>query len=85
MQEGGIVTIFQKLSAIWSEDNLLRRVIRNSSYLFGSNVFSSGLSFLQGIVIIRLIGVANLGMVVIIQTFASNINILLSPRSGPGG
>jgi O-antigen/teichoic acid export membrane protein len=74
------VTIFQKLSAIWKEDNLLRRVVRNSSYLFGSNVFSSGLGFLQGIVIIRLIGVANLGMVVVIQTFASNINILLSFR-----
>ncbi len=74
------MTIFQKLSAIWSEDNLLRRVVQNSSYLFGSNVFSSGLGFLQGIVIIRLIGVANLGMVVIIQTFASNINILLSFR-----
>jgi O-antigen/teichoic acid export membrane protein len=74
------VTIFQRLSAIWSEDNLLRRVVRNSSYLFGSNVFSSGLSFLQGIVIIRLIGAANLGMVVIITTFASNINRLLSFR-----
>lgn len=74
------MTIFQKLSAIWKEDNLLRRVVRNSSYLFGSNVFSSGLGFLQGIVIIRLIGVANLGMVVVIQTFASNINILLSFR-----
>ena len=74
------MTIFQKLSAIWSEDNLLRRVVRNSSYLFGSNVFSSGLTFLQGIVIIRLIGVANLGMVVIITTFASNINRLLSFR-----
>jgi O-antigen/teichoic acid export membrane protein len=74
------VTIFQKLSAIWKEDNLLRRVVRNSSYLFGSNVFSSGLGFLQGIVIIRLIGVANLGMVVIITTFSSNINRLLSFR-----
>jgi O-antigen/teichoic acid export membrane protein len=74
------VTIFQKLSAIWKEDNLLRRIVRNSSYLFGSNVFSSGLSFLQGIVIIRLIGAANLGMVVIITTFASNINRLLSFR-----
>jgi O-antigen/teichoic acid export membrane protein len=74
------VTIIQKLSAIWKEDNLLRRVVRNSSYLFGSNVFSSGLSFLQGIVIIRLIGAANLGMVVIITTFASNINRLLSFR-----
>jgi O-antigen/teichoic acid export membrane protein len=74
------VTIFQRLSAIWSEDNMLRRVVRNSSYLFGSNVFSSGLSFLQGIVIIRLIGAANLGMVVIITTFASNINRLLSFR-----
>jgi len=74
------VTIFQKLSTIWSEDNLLRRVVRNSSYLFGSNVFSSALAFIQGVVIIRLIGVANLGMVVIIQTFASSINILLSFR-----
>ena len=74
------MTIFQKLSAIWKEDNLLRRVVQNSSYLFGSNVFASGLGFLQGIVIIRLIGVANLGMVVIIQTFASNINRLLSFR-----
>ena len=74
------MTVFEKLSAIWKEDNLLRRVVRNSSFLFGSNVFSSGLSFLQGIVIIRLIGLANLGMVVIIQTFASNINRLLSFR-----
>jgi O-antigen/teichoic acid export membrane protein len=55
-------------------------VVRNSSYLFGSNVFASGLGFIQGIVIIRLIGLANLGMVVIIQTFASNINRLLSFR-----
>ena len=74
------MTIFQKLSTIWEEDSLLRRVVRNSSFLFGSNVFASGLSFLQGIVIIRLIGVANLGMVVVIQTFASNINRLLSFR-----
>ena len=74
------MTIFQKLSAIWKEDNLLQRVIRNSSYLFGSNVFSSGLTFLQGIVIIRLIGVTSLGLVVVIQTFASNINRLLSFR-----
>lgn len=74
------MTIFQKLSSIWKEDNLLRRVVRNSSYLFGSNVFSSALGFLQGVVIIRLIGVANLGMVVIITTFASNVNRLLSFR-----
>ena len=64
------MTIFQKLSAIWEEDSLLRRLVRNSSYLFGSNVFASGLGFLQGIVIIRLIGVANLGMVVVILVVA---------------
>ena len=89
------VTIFQKLSAIWSEDNLLRRVVRNSSYLFGSNVFSSGLGFLQGIVIIRLIGVANLGMVVIIPDLCLEYQspAVLShergggetPRPGTGG
>jgi O-antigen/teichoic acid export membrane protein len=74
------VTIFQKLSATWKEDNLLRRIVRNSSYLFGSNVISSVLSFVQTIIAVRLIGVTSWGLVAIIQTFASNINRFLSFR-----
>ena len=74
------MTIFQKLSATWKEDNLLRRIVRNSSYLFGSNVISSVLSFVQTVIAVRLIGVTNWGTVAIIQTFASNINRFLSFR-----
>ena len=74
------MTIFQKLSAIWAEDNLLRRVVKNSSYLFSSNVISAVLSFVQTIVAVRLIGVTDWGLVSAIQTFASNINRFLSFR-----
>ncbi len=74
------VTIFQQLSAIWKEDNLLRRIVRNSSYLFGSNVISAVLSFGQTIIAVRLLGVTSWGLVAVIQTFASNINRFLSFR-----
>jgi O-antigen/teichoic acid export membrane protein len=74
------VTIFQKLKAIWEDDQLLRRVVKNSSYLFSSNVISSILSFVQTIIAVRLIGVTSWGLVATIQTFASNINRFLSFR-----
>ena len=74
------MTIFQQLSAIWKEDNLLRRIVRNSSYLFGSNVISAVLSFGQTIIAVRLLGVTSWGLVAVIQTFASNINRFLSFR-----
>jgi O-antigen/teichoic acid export membrane protein len=74
------VTILQKFKAIWEDDHLLRRVVKNSSYLFSSNVISSILSFVQTVVAVRLIGVANWGLVATIQTFASNINRFLSFR-----
>ena len=74
------MTLFQKLAAIWQEDPLLRRVVKNSSYLFSSNVVSSVLSFAQTVVAVRLIGVTNWGLVSTIQIFASNINRFLSFR-----
>jgi O-antigen/teichoic acid export membrane protein len=74
------VTLIQKLSVIWKEDNLLRRVIKNSSYLFSSNVVSAVLSFIQTIIATRLIGLTNWGLVFTVQTFANNINRFLSFR-----
>jgi O-antigen/teichoic acid export membrane protein len=74
------VNIYQKLTAIWNEDNLLRRVVKNSSYLFSSNVISAVLSLIQTVIATRLIGVYNWGLVSAIQTFASNINRFLSFR-----
>jgi O-antigen/teichoic acid export membrane protein len=74
------MTIIQKLTAIWNEDNLLRRVVKNSSHLISGNVISSALIFIQGIIAVRLIGFANWGIIAAIQTFSSNINRLLSFR-----
>jgi stage V sporulation protein B len=67
--------------ARWRGDNLLRRVIRNSSYLFSSNAVSGVFGFLQGILVTRLIGVEGYGLVnATIIMFASNVNNLLSFR-----
>jgi O-antigen/teichoic acid export membrane protein len=60
----------------WSEDRILRRVLRNSSYLFASNAISA----LMVILTSRLLGVSSFGALGIITTFVSNVNRLLSFR-----
>ena len=74
------MTLIEKISGIWREDNLLRRVVKHSSYLFSSNVASSILSFIQTIIALRLIGMENWGLISTIQVFASNVNRFLSFR-----
>lgn len=64
----------------WREDPPLRRVVRNSSYLSTSNIAAAGLSFIQGILIARLLGVAALGELTVIITFVTAVNVLLSFR-----
>jgi len=65
----------------WRTDPLLTRVVRNSSYLFSSNVVSAALAFGQGILATRLLGMEGFGLVnATIITFASNVNTLLSFR-----
>ena len=73
--------MFKERITRWREDNLLRRVVRNSSYLFSSNAVSAALGFVQGILATRLIGVDGYGLVNgTIIMFASNVNNLLSFR-----
>jgi O-antigen/teichoic acid export membrane protein len=64
----------------WWQDKLLRGVLKNSSYLFSSNTISAALSMVNSILATRLLGVNGLGLVATVQTFASNINRLLSFR-----
>ena len=73
--------MFQERFSRWRQDNLLGRVIRNSSYLFSSNAVSGALGFLQQILATRLIGVDGYGLVNgTIIVFASSVNNLLSFR-----
>ncbi|MRR52729.1 MAG: hypothetical protein EG825_17800, partial [Rhodocyclaceae bacterium] len=62
----------------WTQDRLLRRVVRNSTYLFASNVIAAVLS----IVTANLLGVALFGLLGIITGFVANVNRLLSFRMG---
>jgi O-antigen/teichoic acid export membrane protein len=65
----------------WTQDSLLRGVIKNSSYLFGSNAVSIFLSMLQGILAARLLGAEEYGIVAaVVIPFTSSINRLLSFR-----
>ena len=69
--------LFQRLSS-FSGDHLLRRVVRNSTYLFASNVISAVLTIATA----GLLGVKGFGALGIITNFVSNVNRLLSFRMG---
>lgn len=65
----------------WWHDAILRGVLKNSSYLFSSNMVAAALSFLQGILATRLLGIDGYGLVsATIIIFVSNIHSLLSFR-----
>ena len=74
------MSLFQKIRTNLHQDPLLQRVLRNSSYLFGSNTISAALGVLQGIFVVRLLGDSGYGLLTIVMDFASNTNRLLSFR-----
>ena len=65
----------------WRADDLLKRLLRNSGYLFSSTVVSAALGFAQGILVVRLIGLDGYGLLIgVVFIFATNVNRLLSFR-----
>jgi O-antigen/teichoic acid export membrane protein len=72
--------LLQRLKTSLRDDPLIRRVLRNSSYLFSSNTISAALGFVQGIFVVRLLGINEFGLITAITLFASNVNRLLSFR-----
>ncbi|HTP00386.1 MAG TPA: oligosaccharide flippase family protein [Anaerolineales bacterium] len=68
------------LTARLRQDALMNRVLLNSAHLFSSNSISLVLSFIQGILAARLLGLADYGLLVIVMAYASTVNGLLSFR-----
>jgi O-antigen/teichoic acid export membrane protein len=64
------------------ENELFRRVVTNSGYLFSTTGISAALSMLQGIMSARLLGVDAFGILGAIITFTSVVNKLISFRIG---
>lgn len=69
----------QKSITIWHQDNLLRKIVRNSSYLFIGNAMST---MLQSILSGRLLGILGFGILGAAIEFATNVNRLFSFRMG---
>ncbi len=68
------------LSARLRQDAVLNRVLLNSAHLFSSNSISLVLSFVQGILATRLLGLADYGLLVIVMSYASSVNGFFSFR-----
>ncbi len=64
------------------QNELLRRVLKNSSYLFSATGFGAAMSMIQSILAARLLGVAGFGLLGTITMFISVINKLASFRMG---
>lgn len=74
--------LFTQFWQTWSQDRLLRRIARNTGYLFSSNTVSMVLSSAGGILSAYLLGAADYGVLGMIVLFASSVNRLLSFRMG---
>lgn len=66
----------------WLEDTLLRRVLRNTGYLFSSATIAMALTSAQGILAALLLGPGEYGALGIVVLFTSSVNRLLSFRMG---
>jgi len=73
------VNFIQKAISVWRQDNLLRKVVRNSGYLIAGNALSS---MVQSILSGRLLGILGFGILGAAIEFATNVNRLLSFRMG---
>jgi len=71
-----------KLVTFWKEDVLLRRVLRNTSYLFSSQMIGMLLAFGQTILATHLLGKPAFGTLSLVLVFATTINQLFSFRMG---
>ena len=62
------------------KNELFRRIVKNSGYLFSTSSISAALSMLQGILTARLLGVADFGVLGTITMFISVVNKFASFR-----
>ena len=74
------MSLFQKIKTSLRDDPLIRRVLRNSGYLFSGNAVSAALGLVQGILMVRLLGIEQFGLAAGIMLFATNVNRFLSFR-----
>jgi len=71
---------FEKLLSRLLENHLIRRVVKNSGYLFSATGIAAVLSMVQSILVARLLGVTEFGILGTITVFAALVNKFASFR-----
>ena len=74
--------LFARIKKLFTEDPILTRVLKNTSYLFSATSLSLLLSMIQSIFAARILGVAAFGLVGIVTSFVSTVNRIFSFRMG---
>ena len=73
------------VSSAWKaikEDNLLKKIIRNTGYMLTSTTVTMALSLVQTVVVLRILSGTEYGVLGAITTFVTNVNRLFSFRMG---
>lgn len=76
------MTLFSKLKSIWQTDPLLRRVVKNSSFLFSGSSLGILFNLLASVYATRALGVAGFGISGAITNFAAVADKVFSFRIG---
>ncbi|HEY5730823.1 MAG TPA: oligosaccharide flippase family protein [Anaerolineales bacterium] len=74
------MSLIQKAKSYLQNNPIIRRVLRNSGYLFSGNAISAALGLVQNIFMVRLLGIEQYGLAIGIMLFATNVNRFLSFR-----
>jgi len=72
----------QRISHFLHEDPLLRRLLKNTGYMFSSSTLSIAFVAIQSILSARLLGTGGLGLVSTVMTFVVLVNTVFSFRMG---
>jgi O-antigen/teichoic acid export membrane protein len=72
----------QRISTFLHEDPLLRRLLKNTGYMFSSSTISMVFVAIQSVLAARLLGVNTLGLITVAMTFVTMVNQLFSFRMG---
>ena len=70
----------EKIVGIWKDDALLRRVIRNTGYLFSSQMVVMVLALGQSVLAAQMLPIGLYGLLALITDFGTNVNRLFSFR-----
>ena len=76
------MSLWRKIISIWHADELLRQVVKNSSYLFSSSTLSIGFNVIASVFSTRTLDVFGFGVLGAVTTFAAVADKLLSFRIG---